>query len=174
MAETTLLNKTSNLRLTSCPSVKCSSSYTDSVQDLWSSGNLLLWQIKRSLHYFSAQPPGYFRATPHRNTLELIDWKKPGKWQGNMCRQSGSLPFQDCAEESEPSVQSPASSREASAKHSQSSLPLRLKVRLLLKQHNMALQPLPSYFTGWVPEHFCVPIFQLIYMHFPILHGKIK
>lgn len=91
-----------------------------------------------------------------------------------MCRQSGSLPFQDCAEELEPFDQGPASSGEAAAGCSQSSLPLRLKVCLLLKQHNMALQSLPSYFTGRVPEHFRIPVFQLIYMYFPILRRKIK
>lgn len=84
------------------------------------------------------------------------------------------MPFQDCAEESEPSDQSPASSREAAARCSQSSLPLWLKVCLLLKQHNVALQSLPSYFTGRVPEHFRVPIFQLVYMYFPILRIKIS
>jgi len=39
-------------------------------------GEVLFWQIKCSLHHFSAQLPGYFRAILHGNTPELTDWKK--------------------------------------------------------------------------------------------------
>lgn len=92
----TLPNKTTDLMLTYC-SFTLRSNSCKRLQE-----ELLFQQTECSFHHFWAQFPGYFGAILHRNTSELIDWSKTGKWVVIHAGKAKFLYCQDCVEESEP------------------------------------------------------------------------